>query len=73
MTMRPRHGEMVTTIPVYAVHAKSHTRGQENISLLIEGLNDMLLTSARLRAAGYREIKTLKTGERKLYRKKMDW
>lgn len=73
MNMRPLFGEMVTTTPVYAVHAKSHARGQENISLRVEGLNDMLLTSARLRAAGYREIKTLKTGERELYRKKMDW
>jgi len=57
---------------IWAIHAKDHARGQENISTRIEGdIYDMLSAVSNLRAVGYKRVKGIYAGMREIARDPM--
>lgn len=64
--MRKYHGECLQVKTLYAVHAKDHERGQENISLTakVDSIYGLLDIVVMLKATGYRKVDTVQCGIR---------
>ena len=62
-------GECLLVQTTYAVHAKGHTRGMDNLSFTVNvcSVYDLLGVTSKLKAAGYAKVNTVKCGHRHLH------
>lgn len=65
--------ECVYKTPIWIVRAFGHMRGQDNISVKVEGtIGDMLTVVSRLKKIGYTLVKGRRIGEKETHRKPLD-
>lgn len=65
--------KLVYRTPVWIVRAFGHVRGQDNISVKVEGaIGDMLTVVSRLKRIGYALVKSRRIGEKETHRKPLD-